>query len=97
MKQWLMATLLVGFTLNVYASELTPALDTISFQLSAERWVETQSAMLRMTVHATLAHSDIVRVRNNIMEKLQHIAHQLSRRLELSRQHVFDAMLAFQL
>ena len=74
MKQWLMATLLMGFTLNVYASELTPALDTISFQLSAERWVETQSAMLRMTVHATLAHSDIVRVRNNIMEKLQHIA-----------------------
>ena len=53
---------------NVYG------LDTVVFQLSAKQWVSTQTALLNVSIHATLSNADLVKARADIMDKLAKIA-----------------------
>ena len=49
-------------------------LDTIVFQLSAKQWVNTQTALLSVTINATLSNADLVKARADIMQNLANIA-----------------------
>ena len=52
----------------------TMVLDNVQFQLSARDWVSTDSALLKLHVSVTLSHSDIVKARQHILEKLYQVA-----------------------
>jgi hypothetical protein len=45
-------------------------LDKVIFQLSAKRWVSTQTALLSVAVNATLSSTDLVKARADMMTKL---------------------------
>ncbi|HAF87145.1 MAG: hypothetical protein CMF38_03665 [Legionellaceae bacterium] len=49
-------------------------LDTVHFQVSAHEWVKTESALLKVNIHATLNNTDLVKARNTIMSHLAKIA-----------------------
>lgn len=49
-------------------------MDKVVFQTSAKRWVSTQTALLTVTVNATLSNADLVKVRAEIMANLNKIA-----------------------
>lgn len=49
-------------------------LDKVVFQVSAKQWVTTQSALLTVTINATLTNADLVKARADIMSNLSKIA-----------------------
>lgn len=49
-------------------------LDKIMFQTSAKQWVSTQSALLNVSIDATLNNADLVKARADIMSNLNKIA-----------------------
>lgn len=49
-------------------------LDKVSFQVSAKEWVTTQTALLGVNINVTLGNANLVRARNEIMERLNKIA-----------------------
>lgn len=61
---------------NVYAADVPvdALLDKVAFQVSAKQWVTTQTALLTVTINATLSNSDLVKVRTDIMSNLAKIA-----------------------
>ena len=70
-----LAFLAVGSIVNAADLPL-PAqqLDIVNFQMSAKQWVNTQTALLTVTLNATLGNSDLVKARADIMAKLTKIA-----------------------
>ncbi len=69
---------LMFLTLNSVANAVdTPperSLDRVDFQLSAKQWVSTQTALLTVSLNATLTNADLVKARTDIMAKLANIA-----------------------
>lgn len=49
-------------------------LDKVSFQITAKQWISTQTALLSVSVNATLNNANLVKARNDIMERLNKIA-----------------------
>lgn len=49
-------------------------LDKINFQLSSKAWVSTQTALLSVSVNASLDSSDVVKARSDMLDKLSKIA-----------------------
>lgn len=49
-------------------------LDKVIFQVSAKQWVSTQSALLTVSINATLSNADLVKARAEIMANLTKIA-----------------------
>jgi hypothetical protein len=49
-------------------------LDTVIFQIAAKQWVNTETAVLSVSIHATLSDADLVKARASIMDKLAKIA-----------------------
>lgn len=50
------------------------SLDKINFQLSSKAWVSTQTALLSVSVNASLDSSDVVKARSDMLDKLGKIA-----------------------
>jgi len=59
----------------VNAANLQPSipLDKVVLQISAKQWVTTQTALLTVSVNATLGNADLVKTRTDIMDKLNKI------------------------
>lgn len=55
-------------------SQSALTLDKVMFQLSAREWVSTQTALLTVSVNATLGNADLVKAREDIMANLKKIA-----------------------
>lgn len=51
-----------------------PELDKVFFQVSANQWVSTQTALLTVNINATLNNADLVQARADIMGRLTKIA-----------------------
>jgi hypothetical protein len=51
-----------------------PILDKIAFQISAKQWVNTQTALVGVSINATLSNADLVKVRADILSSLSKIA-----------------------
>ncbi|WED42000.1 hypothetical protein [Legionella cardiaca] len=49
-------------------------LDKVIFQISAKKWVATQTALLTVNINATLTNADLVKARADIMSMLAKIA-----------------------
>lgn len=49
-------------------------LDKVSFQISAKQWVSTHTALLGVSINATLNNADLVKARSDIMARLNKIA-----------------------
>ncbi|KGP62598.1 hypothetical protein EP47_01200 [Legionella norrlandica] len=67
---------LITLTPLVWADNDTPplVLDKIFFQISAKKWVTTQTALLNVSINATLSNADLVKARADIMDSLNKIA-----------------------
>ncbi|HAU1123236.1 TPA: hypothetical protein F8R74_03365 [Legionella pneumophila] len=67
---------LMVLTPFVWADNETPdlVLDKIFFQVSAKKWVTTQTALLNVSINATLSNADLVKARADIMDSLNKIA-----------------------
>ena len=76
MKKIAAALTIIAFSSIVNANDLPSerALDIVDFQLSAKRWVSTQTALLTVNLDATLGNADLVKARADIMTKLAKIA-----------------------
>lgn len=61
---------------SVFADQLPPrlVLDKIFFQVSSKQWVSTQTALLSVTINATLTNADLVKTRSDIMARLAKVA-----------------------
>ncbi len=49
-------------------------LDKVLFQMSSKQWVTTQTALLTVSINATLTNADLVKARADMMESLNKIA-----------------------
>lgn len=49
-------------------------LDIIGFQVTARQWVSTKSALVKVTIDATLSNTDLIKARTEIMSQLNQIA-----------------------
>lgn len=68
---------LTGVTSFVFAAEIIPpqlVLDKIFFEVSAKQWVNTQTALLGVSINVTLSSADLVKARADIMGRLNKIA-----------------------
>ncbi|HDO9816137.1 TPA: hypothetical protein P5R05_002783 [Legionella pneumophila] len=67
---------LMVLTPFVWADNETPdlVLDKVFFQVSAKKWVTTQTALLNVSINATLSNADLVKARADIMDSLNKIA-----------------------
>jgi hypothetical protein len=67
---------LMVLTPFAWADNETPdlVLDKIFFQVSAKQWVTTQTALLNVSINATLSNADLVKARADIMDSLNKIA-----------------------
>ncbi|HAT8179373.1 TPA: hypothetical protein JA361_07835 [Legionella pneumophila] len=67
---------LIALTPFAWADDETPdlVLDKIFFQVSAKKWVTTQTALLNVSINATLSNADLVKARADIMDSLNKIA-----------------------
>ena len=75
MKKSLTSLLVAIIPLSCFACPpQRPALDKVQFQLSAKQWVSTQTALLTVSVNATLTNADLVKARADIMSQLNNIA-----------------------
>lgn len=50
------------------------ALDKVMFRVAAKQWVSTETALLTVTINATLNNADLVQARADIMTRLSKIA-----------------------
>ncbi|MFI4919469.1 MAG: hypothetical protein ACHP65_07930 [Legionellales bacterium] len=68
--------LFMAVTPGVFAEDLPPrlALDRVFFQVSLKQWVTTQTALLSVSINATLTSADLVKARTDIMGRLSKIA-----------------------
>lgn len=58
-----------------FAGDNTPeALDKISFKLTAKQWISTSTALVSVSINASLKEDGLVKARQEIMTKLQEIA-----------------------
>lgn len=76
MKKIKLLAIMLSITTPSLATVNNPPLilDRVSFQISARQWVSTQSAKLSVSINMTLNTADLVKARNDIMEKLNKIA-----------------------
>jgi hypothetical protein len=79
MKMKKITGMLIGMVSLPLWAEVIPfppevPLDKISFQVSAKQWVTTKTALLSVSINATLTNSDLVKTRSEIMETLSKIA-----------------------
>lgn len=68
----LMAVTPFAFAVDVIPPQLV--LDKVLFQVAAKQWVTTQSALLGVSINATLDNADLVKARADIMTRLNKIA-----------------------
>lgn len=68
------ATLLLSMGSFNYAAMIKPALDKVSFQTTARLWVSTQTALVHVNIHATLANTNLLQLRTDILANLSKIA-----------------------
>lgn len=68
----LMALPTFAFTADNNVPPLT--LDTVLFQMSTKQWVTTQTALLNVSISATLNSADLVKARSDIIDSLNKIA-----------------------
>lgn len=78
---------LLAFSVSAIAEDVVPkiVLDKIMFQISAKQWVTTQTALLSVSINATLSNADLVKARADIMDRLAKIAKGDWHLLEFSR------------
>ncbi len=62
------------FFVSAFAADKPPRLDKIMFQVTAEQWVETKSAVVNVAIDATLGKEDLAKARSNILNKLNKIS-----------------------
>lgn len=65
------------FIVNLsFAADANPdrLLNQVSFQLAEKKWVSTKTALLNVSINATLTSADLVKARAEIMTKLNQIA-----------------------
>lgn len=76
MKNRIGMLLFLALNTNLYAAGQLPdlGLDTVSFQVAAKQWVNTQTALLIVNINATLTSADLVKARADMMNKLSKIA-----------------------
>lgn len=55
-------------------SAAPPVLDKIAFQMSAKQWVNTQTALLAVSINVTLNNADLVKARSEVMDSLNKVA-----------------------
>lgn len=67
---------LMSLTPFVWADNSTQelVLDRVYFQVTAKKWVSTQSALLNVSINVTLNNADLVKARADIMDSLNKIA-----------------------
>ena len=74
------ASIFAALVFNSAALAITPStqsesiLDTVVFQVEAKQWVGTQTALLTVSINATLTNADLVKARKEIMDKLIKVA-----------------------
>ena len=75
MKKMTAALALLILPTLVFAQNKAPKmlLDKISFQVSAKQWVSTQSSLLSVSINVTLKDTDLMKARNEIMDRLNKI------------------------
>lgn len=73
MKKWVIWSITFFLSSMVYA---TPKffLDKVSFEVASKNWVNTKTALLTVSVNATLTDADLVKTRADIMNKLNEIS-----------------------
>jgi hypothetical protein len=70
-KSCLVALSLLMFSLTTYAEDDNSyLLNKISLQLHAEQWVTTQTALVRVSVNATVSSQGIEKIQNSVMQHL---------------------------
>jgi hypothetical protein len=76
MNKAVWALFLVLFSANVLADNNQDKLqlDMVGYQVTARQWVNTTSALVDVTVNASLNNSDLVKARSEIMSQLNTIA-----------------------
>ncbi|MBA2650152.1 MAG: hypothetical protein H0U75_11295 [Legionella sp.] len=76
MKKFLYLLVLTSVTPLVFAQSSGHKflLDKVSFQVSAKQWVSTQTALLSVSINATLNDADLVKARNDVITSLDKIA-----------------------
>ena len=75
MKRVLTALMLVSVAMMAMAADNTKqGLDKVFLSVSAKQWVKTETALLEVSVSATLNNADMVKTRSQIMTQLQSIA-----------------------
>ena len=76
MNKFIGMLVVLGSSSFIYAADCPSALvlDKVMFRVAAKQWVSTQTALLTVTINATLTDADLVKVRTNIMSKLAKIA-----------------------
>ena len=62
------------FFVSAFAADKPPPLDRILFQVTAEQWVETKSAVVNVSIDATLGKEDLTKARSTILNKLNKIS-----------------------
>lgn len=70
---WMLSLIVTSCLANA-ADSRDFVLDKITYQVSAREWVSTQTALLNVSVNASLGNEDLVSARNKIMENLNKIA-----------------------
>ena len=70
------AALVFSFAASAMEASTQPELilDTVVFQVAAKQWVGTQTALLTVSINATLTNADLIKARKDIMDKLVKIA-----------------------
>lgn len=65
----------LAYTSSLPAASLeTPVLDKVIFKLSERAWVTTETALLKVNIHATLKDVDVIKVRSTVFDSLHKIA-----------------------
>lgn len=72
-KKWIVYGLFWAVSPYILADVVPLTLDKVSFQISAKRWVDTQTVMLSVGINATLDSLDLVKARASMMTKLSKI------------------------
>lgn len=77
MKQWVCASACFVMSMMACADTLPiypKVLDTVELHMAAKEWVSTQTALLTVSLNATLTSGDLVKARADILDKLSKIA-----------------------
>ncbi len=68
------ALILVCLIMGQLFADDGSGLDTISFDMTARQWVNTETALVSVSINMTLNSTNVVKARQDIMDKLQKIA-----------------------